>query len=260
MLAEDAGRYLSNRLRNENMKALRKYAHHQFKALSAQLKKFRQHRDTESLHDIRVCVKKIKALLQLLKFSDSRFKAHKAFLPFRTLFRKAGEIRDPEVHAGLLLKFNVSGVEKLGSGKKAATSFVKNIPSLKRKVKEQIKPIHSVVKRVSKKEVRKFIERQEKEIRSKLYPQPVMKEIHRVRKAMKSVVYLSEIENFLSEKTLAFYREMEEAIGDFHDQQVVLGLLSQDKLQDETKRKLMLRECRTSSAHIRKCAHHFYRS
>jgi CHAD domain-containing protein len=117
-----------------------------------------------------------------------------------------------------------------------------------------------VVKRVSKKEVRKFIERQEKEIRSKLYPKPVMEEIHKVRKAMKSVVYLSEIENFVSEKTLAFYREMEEAIGDFHDQQVVLGLLSQGKLQDDTKRKLMLRECRASSAHIRKRAHRFYHS
>jgi CHAD domain-containing protein len=240
------------------MKELKRYARKQFKALSGHLKAFRKTQAVEGLHDIRVSVKKIKALLHLLKYSDKRLKAHKAFIPFRTIFRRAGEIRDPEVHAGLLLKLNVSGLDTSASGKKTVASFIKDIPAFRRKTKAQVEQLKAFIKQVKRKDLKKFTEEQEKEIRSKLYPRPVMEEIHKVRKAMKTMIYLAEIERFVSGKTLAFYREMEEAIGDFHDKQVVLGMLSKGKLKDDTKRKVILRECRASSEHIKKMAHHFY--
>lgn len=243
------------------MKEFKRYTGKQFKSLFQHLKEFKKSKDVETLHDIRVNVKRIKAILQLLKFSDSDFKAHKAFIPFRTIFRRAGEIRDPEVHAGLLLKFNVTGVKKLGSDKNSILTFIKDIAALKENARVQIKKIKSMARKVSRKDLKKFLERQEKEIRSRLYPKPEMKEIHKVRKAMKSLVYLAEIDSLIPKKTIAFYHKMEAAIGEFHDQQVVLGMLSDaPKGEDDTNRKIILRECRDSSERIKKLSQKFYKS
>ena len=84
------------------LKQFEKFAHRQFKSLISHLKKFRDHKKPEMLHQMLVDIKKIKAILGLINASKKRFKAHKNFIPLRNISRKAAEIRDRKIHVRLL--------------------------------------------------------------------------------------------------------------------------------------------------------------
>jgi CHAD domain-containing protein len=152
------------------------------------------------------------------------------------------------------------GVKKLGSENKSIAAFLKNLRSWERKVKSHVKKIKPFINRVSKKDLKEFIDERRAEIKAKLHPQPHMDEIHKVRKAMKMVIYLAEVDDCVKTKTVSFYRELEEAIGDLHDKQVLLGLLSNHgKQEGDADRKIILTECRTSTDTIKKISRKFYK-
>ena len=94
-----------------DMKKLDSFLRNRFKELIKNLKDYEQAQDAEALHTIRGEVKKIKTILNLINSLEKGFPSHNHFIPLRNIFRKAGDIREPEVTLALLLRHQVIGVK-----------------------------------------------------------------------------------------------------------------------------------------------------
>src|SRR5687768_12390500 len=124
-------------------------------ALISHLKKYRDNKKLETLHKIRVDIKKIKAIIGVINASEKRFKGHKSFIPFRDIFRKAAEIRDSNVNELVLISHEKNKTKTtLGNDnvKKLITSFESDIPGFiklaKRKRNKMVPDIKQVKKNV----------------------------------------------------------------------------------------------------------------
>jgi len=246
------------------VKRFEKFAHRQFKSLISHLKKYRDHKKSETLHKIRVDIKKIKAILGVVNASEKRFKAHKNFIPLRSISRKAAEIRDREVHAQLLMKDKMDKDELrpgYANEQKLITSFESNIPSFIKTAKRKRNKLKTDVKQVKKNDLRRYLHKKRNEIQSQLFPRPKMRFIHKTRKVVKEVVYLSEANGNLTSKEIEFYNKMQDMIGTLHDKQVLLQLLrKQNDQNSKTKYEVIKAECLSDKKEIFHLAADFYRS
>ncbi len=244
------------------MKRFEKFAHHQFRSLTGHLKKYRDHKKSETLHKIRIDIKKIKAILGVINASEKRFKAHKNFIPLRSISRKAAEIRDREIHAQFLLKHKM---DDTGPGhaneEKLITSFESNIPGFIKTAKRKRNKLEPDVKQVKKNDLRRYLHKKRNEIQSQLFPRPKMRYIHKTRKVVKEVVYLSEANGNLTSKEIEFYNKMQDMIGTLHDKQVLLQLLKKQHDQNsKSKHEVIKTECLSDKKVIFHLAADFYRS
>ena len=245
------------------MKRFERFAHRQFKSLICDLKEYRDRKKSETLHEIRIDIKKIKAILGLLNASEKQFKAHKNFIPFRNIFRKAGKIRDADVHEHLLRNHEMDKDHcTIGdvSRQKQFISFASNIQSFIKTVKRQRNKLEPDLKRVKKNDLSRYLRKQQEEIKSQLFPRPKMRYIHKTRKAVKEVVYLSEPNGSLTSNEINFYDKIQKKIGELHDKQVLLQLLKRQNDQDrKTKCEVTKTECLSDKKEISHLAIDFYR-
>lgn len=246
------------------MSRFEKLGQQQFSALVEHLERFMQKKELEDLHKIRVNIKKIKAILLFVNDRVKGFRAHKNYIPLRTIFRRAGEIREPEVVSGLLLAHNIPGVhdKKLdGNREKIVESFCEDIPSFIYAANEQWGRLKPLFRKLKKKDLEQYLRKTKKDIKTKLYPKPDMDIIHTVRKSMKGFIYLSEANHRPSKKLMKFFTKQVEVIGDLHDHQVLLNLMSrQNGHADRVLIKKIQQECDQKKDEIKKAARTFYNS
>lgn len=246
------------------MGRFKKFANRQFKSLVEHLENYRNKKDLEILHKIRVDIKKIKAILFLTNDRLKGFKGHKNFIPFRNIFRRAGEIREPEVLSGLLLTYNIPGVHDQcieANSEKLAASFSNDVPSFVEAVNKQWLKLKSAFGRVKKKDLAHYLKKTNKNIKAKLHPEPATDLIHKVRKSMKEFLYLSQAIQQSRKKMLKFYSAEVELIGELHDRQVLLNLLNKNNgATDKVTVEKIQEECDVKKEKIKKRALRFYRS
>ncbi len=196
------------------MKKLQSYAIKRFKSLTDSLKSYQQVEDPEVLHLIRLESKKIKSMLNLLKYGLSKFKAHKHYIPFRTIFRRAGEIRQPEVIYKLLLQYQIDGITdsqipKTGQVEGLKLKFRGDVPQFKALVSAQKKRLKKYIKALSKKKTRKYIIKRRLELKGLLFPHFHSASLHKTRKIIKEVIFLQWMDN----KSVPFFKKTEKIIG-----------------------------------------------
>jgi CHAD domain-containing protein len=225
------------------VKQLKSYAKKRFKNLKQDLKSYGRLQDPEVLHRIRVEIKKIKVLINLIDFSVKNFKGHQHFIPLRTIFRKAGEIRQPEVLYKLLLLYQIGNVSDAQIPKskvmdRLSKAFQKKASTYIEAVNEQEKKIKKYYSKVSKTEAEKYLKKRKRELEHLLYRDFNKKELHKARKICKEIVYLPTgkaglhwIDN--SKEPDPFYTEVENRIGQWHDKQALLPILKKKKAVDE---------------------------
>lgn len=244
------------------MASLKKIAQQHFSSLNKHLENYAEKRESENLHKIRVDIKKIKAILNFVNDRVNGFKAHKNYLPFRKIFRRAGEIREPQVLSGLLLTYNIPGVHDQTieeSSENLIEAFCEDIPSFIDSVNKQWLKLKPFFQRLKRKDVEKYLRKIKKDIKSKLYPKPDMKLIHRVRKWIKTFIYLSGADHQSKKKLKEFYLKEVEAIGQLHDRQVLLNLITkQNGSADKTQIKKIKKECSDLRNRINKSALKYY--
>lgn len=221
------------------MKQLISYGRKRFKTLTRSLQSYGHLQDPEVLHEIRVEVKKIKVLLNLVNASEKKFKGHQQFIPFRTIFRRAGEIRQPEVVYKLLLRYQIGGVKdgqipKSGKSDKLILAFQRETSGFIETVKSQKKRIGRYVEKISKTDARKYLKKKRREVERLLFPSFRNENLHMARKITKEVIYLCWLDRKLNQDT--FYKDIEDIIGVWHDKQVLLPILRKAKAMDEVTR------------------------
>lgn len=229
------------------MSRFTKFAKQQFHSLNKHLGDYRDKKEPGALHQIRVDIKKIKSILLLVNDRVRGFRAHKNYIPFRNIFRRAGEIREPEVISGLLLAHNIAGVHDKsidGNNTELVSKFCADIPASIDAVNKQWTKLEPVFKKIKAKDLDRFLRKTKKHIKSKLYPKPDMDLIHRVRKSIKAFIYLSETDHQKKKKLMKFYKKEVETIGELHDRQVLLNLVTkQNGKADKTVIKKIRKEC-----------------
>lgn len=62
--------------------------------------------DEDAIHDLRVCLKRIRAFFRLLEYFNPEFKQKENFRFFRKIFKDIGLIRDLQVQIGLMKDFH----------------------------------------------------------------------------------------------------------------------------------------------------------
>ncbi len=227
------------------------------------LHQYHQFQQQDSLHGIRVDIKKIKSVLLVMEASLKKYDGHEQFLPLRNIFRKAGQIRQGEVMLQLLIAHNLEGlpVAPFEDGKEAEEEFRAEVPFYIELMTRHAEKIQHDVSDVRARDLEKFLRKQMKRVQSRLYPVLKPRELHNVRKSIKQIVYLSDLLDLLSQKKKRFFSRMEEAIGKLHDKEVLLEFLKTIPVQvDQTTVKTLRRACAADRKELEQRAAKFYAS
>jgi CHAD domain-containing protein len=214
------------------MKALRKFARKRFTRLKELLVSFLEDQRPETLHEVRVEVKRLKAVLNFLQYAEPKFKAHKAFLPLRKIFREAGAIREQSVVVELLESCGLkeSSIRELAPPTaNTVHEFIERIPKHVAHLPETLDIISRKSKKVSKKKLRAYHHEQAKKIKRGLYPYLDKPQLHLIRKYMKELAYLEKLTGKEENKHTKFFQKAGELIGQWHDKQVVISMLQPER-------------------------------
>ena len=236
-----------------------KFTQQKINSLINHLKKYDQNGDSETLHQIRVDIKKIKAVIEAINGCVKGFKAHKNFIPFRSIFRRAGAIREPEVLARLLLQYKVEGITpEQKPVEQLAVAFHSNISHFLNVVEKGKKNLKAFSKQVNRDDLKGYLASKKKKVKSQLYPRPKMATMHKVRKSVKEIIYLSEVGGKLKRKEAKFNNKMQDIIGRLHDKQVLLDLFKNNSKASHILRDLIKLECITDKKEIFILAKDYY--
>ena len=238
------------------MKSLEKYTQTRIRRLKALLKGYNAVHDSETLHSIRVEIKKIKAVLQAIGSSQKKFRSHKRFLPFRDIFRKAGAIREPEVFSQLMLKYNIQGVSSdfVPDMPQAEERFKEDLPVFLQHIDEHKNRILKAADKTSKKDFLKYLRKTMKQIKRGLYPSVNEGILHKTRKSAKTADYLLSVTDVSEKKYLKFLKAFEDIAGGWHDKQSLLAVKGIQKADKET----LLSRCNDDVKSVGRLARRFY--
>ncbi|HEY5748125.1 MAG TPA: CHAD domain-containing protein [Chryseolinea sp.] len=239
------------------MKRLKKFANKPFRELKEHLKTVPVKHDTETLHQVRIDIKKIKAVLNLIHNGRKKFRSHKRFLPFRAIFRKADSIRQSEVLASLLTKYPEEGQQLPETEHPPLETFESNVPGYLQTVKAQSKKLKPYLKKIKGHDIGRYLKHQYNKIESKLYPHLDLKDIHKTRKSIKAALFVAGSTDHLKKKKEKFYDTLQEAIGDLHDKQLLLQLLKKNDV-DHQQHRAIRSACARDIRQIRSLTSGFY--
>ena len=226
------------------MKSALDYTKSRVQAILHALEKYHQFEEIDSLHRIRVEIKKLKSVILLLGYASRKFDAHEHYLSLRNIFRKAGQIRQPSILIELMLLYGVEGmpVEQLGDARNEAGKFRADVPFYMTQVKKVGRRLKPRLKKLRKRDVAGYVKELEKFIHGSFVPRFNPRKFHTARKRMKQVVYLTGLSDRLSNVDRKFYGKMESAIGGLHDKEILLDFLAGMPRRVATAPKMVLRK------------------
>jgi CHAD domain-containing protein len=226
------------------MRTAADYAKARVQAILHALENYHQFQETDSLHRIRVEIKKLKSVIMLLGYANKKFDAHEHYLSLRNIFRKAGQVRQPSVLIEVMLLYGVEGmpVERLGDSQKAAGKFRADTPFYMTTVKKLAKKLKPRVKKIRKRDITGYVKELEEFIRGTFLPRLNPRKLHAARKRMKQIVYLTGLTDRLPKEQRKFYSRMESAVGMLHDKETLLEFLMTMPRGIATTQKTLLRK------------------
>jgi len=213
------------------MKSLRKYIWRRFYAI-----KYLQQTPPEKcspalIHKLRVEIKKVKALLNLINRCSGEFKKTKTFGPFKSIYRQAGKIRDLQLEEIFLQKYSdhvdvknyIKRVKILG--KKRLDKYYKIInKKLLRRQRDACDKCQPFISALSRKVVSKYIMNQKDKVeRFARRDSFKSQDIHRLRKRLKEFDYnRKSIGSATSVDKTNYDKDLPILLGQWHDYQVMI--------------------------------------
>lgn len=183
-----------------------------------------KHIDVESVHELRVNLKRVDALLALLKYTRSKIPKEKS-KPFKKLFRLAGKLRAIQVEFEVIEKyfsddsFNTNYLHQLHEIKvKRLAAYSKYLGSgISRSLKDGIRLLRKKASQLTKKQIIRYLGAEEKKVGKRL-KRSVFREqaLHLMRKDLKRYYLNSKMAEYSNERI----ETMLELLGDWHDLQI----------------------------------------
>jgi CHAD domain-containing protein len=203
------------------MKALNRYAEKRFNRLKWLLKSFPDAEDKENLHQIRLEIKRIKAILRLIHFNNHHFRDHKHYIPLRTIFRDCGKIRDVGLRKELLEQYTQIHTPFFRSTSNSLNLFMEAIPDHLRAVNKKRKIILKEVQRVKARTYHHYLRMKGEELAKLLAEGIHQKDLHGLRKLIKEITYLTTVEK-KKDQVDPFLTKSSELIGNWHDKKILI--------------------------------------
>ncbi len=241
------------------MKPIR-YLEERIKKLRGHLEEYGKSQNLETLHDIRLEVKKIKSLLELTELSVKGFNGHKHFKPFRAIFRLAGQIREPDVFYKLLLRYEIVGLDDsvipLSERQMIiANEMVEEIPFFIDAIRKTQKDIRQYLNEVRISHVKRYVRKKKRIIELKFNSTWDATTLHKTRKMIKGVIHMSAMMKNRKAKLDPFYNDIQDLIGIWHDKSMLLPILRKIKNPSLERIKLAKRD---DLSRIRKMVARYY--
>jgi CHAD domain-containing protein len=219
------------------MKTLKKYLNSRIDTITSVLALPRSAYTTESWHLLRVEIKKLNALFDLIGYCVKDFKRKKLFQPFKQVFRQTGKARELQVEIALLEKNFaddrppndfIAGLNKLRSKEEKAFFSMLNIKLIGR-MKKRSDKISDVLSDIKKKQVKRYLAHQSNRIRTIIQAGDLLPEaLHELRKQIKILDYNKkslplELPDSMTNKTA-----LPDLLGEWHDLEVMAGHLKKE--------------------------------
>jgi CHAD domain-containing protein len=219
----------------KTMIKLKKYFKNREVAINLFLEKPRVKYSTSTFHKLRVEIKKLNAIFDLINYCSKDFKHKKHFKPFKEIFRQAGKVRELQLEDLMINKYH--SIKSLNdyrnSLKKNQLQEQEIFFSMINKhfvdiLKKKYKIITPLLSNINKKEANSYIEKKINSIQ-KLLSKSLLKteDVHELRKQIKLLNFskksfsLKEKNNPNSNQEL-----LTNLLGKWHDCQVIINHLN----------------------------------
>jgi CHAD domain-containing protein len=206
--------------------------------------------DTETLHDLRVELKRVRFLKTILVQHKKKKDVARAYAPFKKLFKKLGEIRSQHVNL-----YRLSTTLKQGAEPTALKHFQGKREKLEQKLKKSLaKSVNALRESMLALEIMiallpnwsesDFLKSVKKQVAKKINKKTSEKNLHPARHVLKSVIYSVELSGSMASKINSTFNievvvNLEDAIGDWHDLSLLLKGKSGDLLTPKAKKQIL---------------------
>lgn len=240
------------------------YFEKEWKELRSSLKAYYKDQKPESLHQFRLQVKKLRALITLVESGGNKYPLSKRFKPVRRIFKKAGEIRDAYLHEKLTRKMKLgrTGIIKqqreiqdeagneFGAEK---DKFFKDLAESHKSLTKKIRPLNDV-------HIIQYYDQVLQEV-GKILAKPKFDEkLHGCRKLVKVLIYNHKLVRAVIEPAFNedYLKDIETAIGDWHNLALALEFFAQRDIKNQTGITQLKNQARKLKADVRKLGKDFY--
>jgi CHAD domain-containing protein len=216
------------------MKTLKKYLRKQKSTINLLLQKPPQFFTPETFHALRVEIKKLNALFDLVNYCHKEFKQKKTFKPFKLIFRQAGKVRELQVEESLLKEhFTFNLLKEFRNHlDKELIKELENFFSITNSelypiLKKKYRKITPLLAKTSKKRTLRYMDKKRAKI-EKLLRQNTLKnkQIHILRKRLKEFQYNEKSLNYNNQNSLILNKDIiPELLGEWHDYQITINHL-----------------------------------
>jgi len=194
--------------------------------------------DDVSLHDLRIEMKKLRAIISFLKTVYAKQKMKKVSHKIRAIFQEAGEIREYQLLLQWLAKNELGSFDQQylpqHTLQSMADDFHQQAARNKQVLKEVIDEVGKYVQATNQILAEQYVVDLHAQIETITRKQPATAEWHALRKLIKQWMYaLNWIRNGEDTKTdtdLYHYKKLQEAIGYWHDAEVIKDTLYQKQI------------------------------
>ncbi len=210
---------------------LEKYFSQRVKNLFNHLHDFELTGDEVSLHDLRVEMKKLRAIIKFLRNIYSKTRIKKPAHVLRAIFLQAGEIREYQIILQWLQKNNFNMIEQVyfpaDQLKNMITEFQKNTEHLKEEFNKIIESITLFIENTNEILAEQYfvdLNAQLEQLCNKDLPET---EWHELRKLIKQRIYAYNwISREKEDPNFPFYHKLQETIGFWHDLVIIKDAFS----------------------------------
>lgn len=222
---------------------LTNYYKREIRVLKQSLNKASKGFNKKAIHQLRVSIKKLKAFYKLIEtLYPHEFNTAKHLMPFHEAFENAGILRETQVNKELIKDYSVSQSSLKGYNSyltmqegKADKNLKKNISVIKTSKPGTYRhEISKLCKNLNdshfNKECNSFIKKKVKKIKELRTSPASRKTLHQIRKHLKQVVYIINIQQKTTPGTYTqnFIKELkhtEVMIGNWHDHVILIASL-----------------------------------
>jgi CHAD domain-containing protein len=213
------------------MKTLTKYFKKRKEAIDFLLRKPTKKYTPNTFHKLRVEIKKLNSIFDLIHFCSTDFKRKTTYKPFKSIFSKAGKARELQIEDSMLKRYFRKNVLKeyrksLKKHKSKAEEdfFLLINQKLMEQLNKKYHPIIAYLREIDKKKLSSYIENKENHIQELLGQEIIQTEqIHNLRKQLKILNYNRAIEDKeKQDEDLLKQDVLPELLGKWHDCQVFI--------------------------------------
>ncbi|MFN8285471.1 MAG: CHAD domain-containing protein [Chitinophagales bacterium] len=179
--------------------------------------------DKEQIHQLRVAIKKIRAVLKLLGQLDRNFNYKATYKPYRQIFKSAAPIREEQLLQECLTKLNIEDrLRNTETLKKLNGRFEHKIELYAKQIEGKQLQLNDNVA-ISSKAIAQYCNKIFKKSGKRWKRAKTDKDYHKIRKGLKELIYSLQLlckdnrKDVLQTKEMKQAEKLQNALGDWHD-------------------------------------------